>query len=371
MVAPFKEERIGPMMASDGSFPASLAGGQAIAAAPVGILWFEGPDGTRVAANARAEMLLGAPVQPDGGIHQHVGRLLYPDGRACPPDDLPAARALRGEIVHGAEMRVRAAGGQDVWVLVHAAPDRDAAGNVTGALVILDDVTALRELVRLDREWTVIIAHDLRQPVAVIVGYVELLARRLRDGDPALVRPLDHILSCARRLNRMINDLLDVSQIETNRLSLDRRRENLAVLIPTIVERLGEVTAGHAVRLAVEPDLPLVRVDPSRIEQVLGNLLANAARYSYPGTDITVEVRRTGEGVEVIVRNTGDGIAPEEMPHLFARFHRTSTGAARHGLGLGLYICRGLIEGHGGRLWAESTPGETTAFHFSLPAETA
>ncbi|MBI4494049.1 MAG: sensor histidine kinase [Chloroflexi bacterium] len=228
------------------------------------------------------------------------------------------------------------------------------------------------ELERLREEWTSVIAHDLRQPATVITGYAGLLARLAQQhlAVPQEQKAVEHILASARQLDRMIADLLDVSRLEAGRLTLERRPVDLVVLVREVVERTAVMVQGCPLRVEAAEDLPPVEVDPGRIEQVLGNLLSNAAKYGAPKTEIRVAVERRAEGVEVAVSNRGDGIAPEELPHLFTRFYRARQARAGtvHGLGLGLYISHGLVEAHGGRLWAESDPGQITTFRFVLPA---
>lgn len=146
---------------------------------------------------------------------------------------------------------------------------------------------------------------------------------------------------------------------------------HLPKLIEDVVERTAEITAGHPVRTAFRKDVPPVEADPGRLEQVLGNLLSNAAKYSHPDTEILVEAERQGDGVLLRVTNHGPGIEPENLERIFSRFHRTESALRGDapGLGLGLYITRGLVVAHGGRIWVESKPGESTTFCVRLPAE--
>jgi signal transduction histidine kinase len=152
-------------------------------------------------------------------------------------------------------------------------------------------------------------------------------------------------------------------------MMLDCHQGDLVALVRAVVERTAALTQGHPVRVDVAGEIPPLELDPERIEQILDNLLSNAAKYSYPTTEIVVEIERCGAAVEVSVTNQGDGIAPEELPRLFRRFYRTVEARAGQvaGVGLGLYITKGLVEAHGGRIWAESTPGQTTTFRFTLP----
>ncbi|HVC35569.1 MAG TPA: ATP-binding protein [Chloroflexota bacterium] len=339
---------------------------------PIGIILVEDAGGERIVANRRAEALFGHPLRPEEGIVQNLGHVCWPNGTPCTLNELPTMRALRGEVVSGEELLLRRLDGREVPVLVQTSPIRDASGGVAGALAVLDDLSSIKELERLREEWTSIVAHDLRQPVTVVLGYATQLARRGHSDDTPRAKAIEHILASANQLRRMINDLLDASRLEARRLALERQSLDLVGLVSTVVERTAKVTVGRAVRF--EPAsgaIPRVWADPSRIEQVLGNLLSNAARYGYPGAEIRVRVNRVVGEVEVSVANAGDGIAPDELPKLFARFRRRRRFAEDGipGLGLGLYITRGLVEAHGGRIWVESTPGQTTTFYFTIPEE--
>jgi signal transduction histidine kinase len=165
----------------------------------------------------------------------------------------------------------------------------------------------------------------------------------------------------------MIDDLLDVSRIEARHLTVKAEPADLTSLVAEVVQLVPEV-AGRC-RTVLAPDATCARVDANRFVQVLSNLLSNAHKYGDPGTPIEVRSERTGTMVQVTVTNEGPGIAPDEVPRLFSRFARTRSAqsGATPGLGLGLYICRGIVEAHGGELWVQSVPGEKTHFRFTLP----
>ncbi|MBI3978542.1 MAG: PAS domain S-box protein [Chloroflexi bacterium] len=338
---------------------------------PVGIILVEGAAGERIVANRWAERLFGRPISPERGIAQLVGQVYCPDGTPLSLEELRASRALRGETVTGRELVIRRPDGRTVPALVSTGPIRSPAGDVIGAVIILEDITPIKELERLREEWTSIVAHDLRQPVTVITGYASLLARE-HDGPPGPARAkIEHILASACQLNRMIADLLDVSRIESRRLQIERRPVDLSSLVGAVVERAVAANPNNPIRVEMDGGLPRLAADPERLEQVLVNLLSNAAKYGSPGSEILVRVARRDGEIEVAVTNRGKGIRPEDLPRIFERFHRT--GLAREervaGLGLGLYIAKGLVEAHGGRIWAQSVPDETTTFHFTLPRD--
>jgi PAS domain S-box-containing protein len=324
-----------------------------------------------VRANPEAEVLLGHPIVPGSGRGQYLGQIRYPDGHLVPLPDLPASRALRGETPGREENLIYRPDGSKVPVLANAAPVRTPDGKIVGAVVVIQDISAIKELERVREEWTSVIAHDLRQPVTVISGYAGLVAKDIPPSLPRVQARVGHILSSSSQLNRMIEDLLDVSRLESRRLQLRRQTTDLPLLIRDVVDRAAEQTKGHDVSVTLRGSIPVLELDPGRIEQVLVNLLSNAAKYGDEGTPIAVEVEDRKTDVLVSVSNQGPGIKPDELRSLFTRFYRTQAAqsGSRPGIGLGLYISKGLVEAHGGRMWAESTPGKTTTFHFTLPLQ--
>jgi PAS domain S-box-containing protein len=337
---------------------------------PIGIVFVEA-ETDRVFANTCATELFGRPFTTEGGRAQYAQHLLDPQGGAIHSESLPSSCALRGEMVERVDLLYVRPDGRRMPVRESAAPLHDAQGRLTGAVFVIEDVTAQKQLEQERAEWTSVITHDMRQPVAIIHGYAALLQQDLEragtQGDNR--RAAEYILSEARNLNRMIADLLDVSRIESRRLAIQLERTDLPALIREVLDRTQGVTAGHRVHLEVHGTVPPLTLDPARIEQVLGNLLSNAAKYSEETAPIELSVERQATTVEVTVRNVGPGIAPDELPRLFQRFYRTEEARAegRPGIGLGLYIARGLVEAHGGRIWAESVPGQITTFRFTLP----
>ncbi|MDI3289595.1 PAS domain S-box protein [Polyangium sp. 15x6] len=334
---------------------------------PIGIVLCELPKGPRFVLNRRAEDLLGVigPIEDPLGLMRQ--RLHLPDGAPVPLGDLSIERGMRGEVVTGRELLIRIPDKQDVPILTNASPIRNDEGQILGAVVTYEDITSLKELERLRQEWTSVVAHDLRQPVTTIMTLAGMLAR---SPDPTARRRAERIVASTERLERMIGDLLDLSRIEAHRLELVRAPTDIPELLAHVIET---TEARDRVTLSIRDELPAVPVDAQRIEQVVENLLSNALKYGAPGTPIEVVAERHGCEVVVSVRNQGPGITAEDMRALFERFQRgRARGGTIKGLGLGLYIVRGLVEAHGGRVEAESVPGETTTFSFSLPVpETA
>ncbi len=334
---------------------------------PVGILLFDAYSGT-MKANRRAEAITGMKIDPARGREQLVGCLETVDGRKLLLEELPCSIALGGVIVQPAEYRFRSPGGRLVPLRIGATPILGPRGTILGAAEVLDDISDAKELERIREEWNSVVAHDLRQPLTTISAFAAVIAKA--PDRPAEVRKhAEHIRTATRRLDRMIGDLLEVSRLETRRLTLDLAPTDLEALVRDAVARAAPEMRDHPVELGLEKGLPPLPVDAARIEQVLFNLLTNAAKYGYPGTPITVQLHRLAQAIEIAVSNEGGGIAAAQMPRIFDRFHRTPAAqqGAQPGLGLGLYVSRGLVEAHGGQLVAESEPGKVTTFRIRLP----
>ena len=169
----------------------------------------------------------------------------------------------------------------------------------------------------------------------------------------------------------MTNDLLDASRVESGRLTLDRKALDVPEATRALIDRLQPTFGSHPVTVEVPDRIPLQALDPLRFDQILGNLLENAAKFSPEEFAIEVRIAARDGGVIVSVEDHGIGIAPDEVPRLFDRFYQ-SKRAREHktGLGLGLYITKGLVEAHGGRLWLESEPNRGSIFHVWFPAAT-
>lgn len=327
-----------------------------------------------VTVNPAATHLFGHPFNAKDHLPQLVDQLRHPNGQPLSPDEAPSRLALSGYSITNQEIIVVRPDGSQTPVLESATPVRGGDDAAIGAVLVFQDISAIKDLERVREEWTTVVAHDLRQPITTISGYASLLARELAKHPHPDVeeRAIEHVLTAARSLSQMVGDLLDVSRIETRRLRIERQEVDLLALTCSVVERMAEVTGGHPVVVEIHGDLPSLWIDPTRIEQVLANLLSNAAKYSFPDTEIDVNLERQGNNAVIAIVNQGPGIPPSELGRLFTRFYRTREAQTQRvaGLGLGLYIAKGLVEAHGGRIWAESVPGKITTFRFSLPIET-
>ena len=213
------------------------------------------------------------------------------------------------------------------------------------------------------------VSHDLRTPLASIIASAGSLRQRdVTWSETERQEFLAAIEEEARRLNRIVGNLLDLSRVEAGSLRPEKTWHDLAALLDDVVGRLRPLTARHDVRLTVPDDLPPVWLDYVEIDQVLSNLIENATKYAPPGTRIDIGARRLNGEIEVAVADQGPGIAPEVLPRLFQPFYRAPEHGHRpDGTGLGLAVAKGLVEAHGGRISAENRPEGGARFAFTLP----
>ncbi|HEC23117.1 MAG TPA: GAF domain-containing protein [Chloroflexi bacterium] len=216
------------------------------------------------------------------------------------------------------------------------------------------------------------VSHELRTPLATIKGSTSLLIEHHQHiSGEALIQYLKDIEEETDKLTELISSLLEMSRIEAGVLQIQPQPIDLADVLRSSVNAAQLRLGDHIVHLTTENELPTCYGDARRIQQILANLLDNAAKYSPPGTPIRVHAESQGQELIVSVTDQGQGIPPEHVEHIFDRFYQVSNSrgdAGRHGIGLGLAICRGLVEAHGGRIWVESEVGRGSTFYFSLPA---
>ena len=226
-----------------------------------------------------------------------------------------------------------------------------------------------REIERRKDELIDLTVHEIRGPLGIVLGYSELMLAR--DLDPATTHECARMIHDeAERLDRLINTFLDIHCLEQGRMPLRDEPVALGPLFRTIVQQFGAATPTHHFVLSVPGDLPLVLVDTERLTQVLMNLLSNAVKYSPNGGEVRLSAQRVAQEVVVSVSDEGLGIPADALPHLFTRFFRVNSTDRRtiRGNGLGLALCRQIIEAHGGRVWAESDgPQKGSTFAFTLP----
>jgi PAS domain S-box-containing protein len=282
------------------------------------------------------------------------------------------------------ESRMRNLSGRQATFLISKYPYRDTSGRIIGLIGIMRDITELKllqdrltdqnmQLQAVDRqksEFVSALSHELRTPLTFIKGYVEFLEDRV-GGDLSAMQDeyVAAIQQGVERLERLVNDLLDFARMDAGTFKLIKAPDDLRNTILSTVELLQPMMeqAQLAARVCL-PEGPLrAWVDSQRIGQVVTNLVTNAIKFSSPHQAIEVSAWQTDGEVRCEVRDHGPGIAPDEAERLFHRFRQLKAGAERGGLGLGLSICKALVEAHGGRIGVESEPGAGSTFWFTLP----
>lgn len=214
-----------------------------------------------------------------------------------------------------------------------------------------------------------IVSHDLRNPLSAISMCASALEDSITEPQESVRYLIETVQESAAWMNRLIEDLLDIANIETGHLSITTHAEPVAEIFASLEAMFGAAADEAGVVFAIEaaPDLPLVLADRERILQVLANLVANALKFTPAGGEIRVSASAEDDVVRLTVSDTGCGIPPEHLPHLFDRFWQARRSAAERGTGLGLAISKGIVEAHGGRLQVESDVGAGSTFSFTLP----
>jgi signal transduction histidine kinase len=237
---------------------------------------------------------------------------------------------------------------------------------------VLRDVTRDVEINRAKSEFVSIVSHELRTPMTAMKGYVDMMAKEL--AGPVNDEQLDFlkiIRTNIDRLTDLVNDLLDISRIETGRMRLNFERVPLSEVVDDVTRTLyaRATERQHFLDVRVPATLTQVRADVNRLTQILTNLVGNAINYTPPGGRVSVSAHADDRFMVVEVSDTGVGIPPEDQRRIFERFFRGDNPVVRDakGTGLGLPIVQSLVELHGGRIWVQSEPGEGSTFSFTLP----
>lgn len=274
--------------------------------------------------------------------------------------------------------------GTRVYTSLDASPIIGGNGEYDGVLVFVEEITDRKraerkmveyeELNRLKSNLLSSVSHELRTPLAVIKGYSTMLLdydRRLRPGEKG--QYLESIDRATDRLTELVDCLLDMSRLEAGLLRLDKQPTSIAKLLEETVAEAKLRAPSHEVVAVLRKKLPVVNIDARRIRQVADNILDNAIKYSEKGTRVVLQARRAGSELLVSVTDQGIGIPGEELTKVFDRMYRIEQRLTPEigGVGLGLAICKGLVEAHGGRIWVESELGKGSTFYFTLPLETS
>ncbi len=343
---------------------------------PVGVVVLEARVGSPVSLNREAKRIFGALEMANAPLQDlvEVMTVRRADGREVPLNELPLQQALEGgETVRAEEMVFRVPDGRSVSALVNATPIHSPEGDIDSFVVTLQDMTPLEELERMRAEFLGMVSHELRTPLTSIRGSATDLLDDSSGLNPAEMRQYHRIiLEQTDRMRGLIGDLLDVAHIETGSLSVDPEPADVASLVDEARKTFLSGGGRNGLHIDIPPDLPRVMADRGRVIQVLGNLLSNAARHSQDSYPIRVTAVRKNLHVEFAIADEGKGIKAEHLPQLFRKHARLKGGERERdpaGVGLGLAICKGIVEAHGGRIWAESDgSGLGARFTFTIPA---
>jgi signal transduction histidine kinase len=296
-------------------------------------------------------------------------RIRRPDGTPCGWESLPPYRSLKlGEVIGGEVFVGTIASGEELPAMAFAGPIRTPEGDVTGAVAALLDLRPARQLQRARDEFVAMLSHDLKNLLSSITIASELLTREQTGPlNETQRKAVALISSSSAKMRELLARFLDLSKMEMGRFEIEAALGDLGEVVREVVEAFAERTQEVGIQLKVNiVPLPEVLVDRERIAQVVLNLLDNALKFSPPGSTVEVATATDYYEARVSVRDEGPGIAPEEMPYVFDRFYQARK-ARKTGIGLGLAICRAIIEAHGGLIWAEGEPGRGSTFIFSLP----
>jgi PAS domain S-box-containing protein len=261
-------------------------------------------------------------------------------------------------------------GGSRITVRVTYSPLYDEDGRLSHVLANVVDITRFREAEEMKSTFISVVSHELKTPVSLIKGYANTLAREDANWDRAIVREgLQVISEESDRLNHLINNLLDASRIQAGGFRVERADVSIPRLAGKVVENFRLQTTDHQFVLDFAQDFPIISGDEERLRQVFDNLVSNAIKYAPEGGEVRIGGWSDGKQVTVYVADQGIGIPEEDQDHLFQRFYRVDSSLRRktQGAGLGLYLCRSIIEAHGGRIWLRSEPGKGTTVFFTLP----
>ena len=345
-----------------------------IETSPVGVIVFDGGSGRHRSVNREARRIVERLLQPGMELEEllQVLTVYRGDGAEVTLAELPLAQHVgNAETVRAEEITLSVPDGRSVTSLVNATPIRSADGAVESLVVTLQDLAPLEELERMRSDFLGMVTHELRTPLSSIKGAAAAVLGALRAPDPAEMLQFFRVVNeQADRTLALIADLLDQGRIETGTLSVSPQPAAVARLVDQARNTFLSGGGKHALDIDLPEDLPRVMADKGRIVQVLGNLLSNAARHSPEASPIRISAARDALQVAVSVADQGRGVAPERLPQLFRKHGGAAPGEGRPGVsGLGLAICKGLVEAHGGRIRAESDgAGRGTRVTFTLPA---
>jgi PAS domain S-box-containing protein len=359
--------------------------------------------------NLGAELLFGYPADEMHG--RPFANLLAGSERVAVEFSWLADTVSQVGFIRGHETSCRDAGGREVAVELTATHLTDEAGRPLGMSVILRDITGrkrreeeirrlnaslneqvaertrelgekveelawanadLQKLDKMRSEFVSLVSHQIRAPLTNMRGAVEHMQANCRTVSPTCSRMFAILDQQAERLDRLVRDVLSAARLEAGELVLHPEPISVLPIMQQVVEQTQARTAERPFRLPIKPGLPLVFADRDRVAEIFANLLDNADKYSPLGKEVVIGVRADQTEVTLSVRDFGPGLPPGDLERVFEKFYRTDSSDSQvaYGYGLGLYVCRRLVEAQGGRIWAENHPNGGAVFSFALPVAT-
>ena len=342
---------------------------------PVGVLVFDAKSGLVVKFNQEARRILGDICGEDCPCEEVLKSTTFRrmDGLEIPRDELPPQRAIAGgELVRAEEIVIHRPDGEAVTTLINATPIYSEDGETVSVVATIQDITPLEELERLRAEFLGMVSHELRAPLTSIKGSAATVRAASFPLDPAEMRQFFRMIEeQADHMRDLINNLLDLTRIEAGTLSVAPEPTDVSAVIDQAKNAFLSGGYSNSIEVDLMSNLPRIGADKQRLVQVLYNLFSNASEYSREWSAIRVSASLEDLSVVIAVTDEGMGIAPEHLPHLFTKFSRREAAEGDRrigGCGLGLAICKGIVEAHGGRIWAESIgEGRGTRFTFTVP----
>jgi NtrC-family two-component system sensor histidine kinase KinB len=329
-------------------------------------------EGRYTYANAAAEKILGVPRELilSRNFNQAEWKLSTLKGAPLSDEETPFNKVLQGnQAIFGLKLIIERPDGEKVVTSTNAAPLYDAAGQFNGVVGVFTDVTEQYELQERNIAFQHTVAHDLRIPLTIIQGHAEILEEALRENKVGgnILLCVKEILKSTKKMENMIQDLLDTARIEGGQILMEKKSIALEDFVWSLLKNSQKSMVLSRMVTRIPQDLPSVLADPARLERILLNLISNALKFSPVDKKVTIKALRAGDEIVISVNDEGKGIALEDCSRLFQRFFQIKGSQSAGGTGLGLYISRLLVEAHGGRIWVESMPGKGSTLYFTLP----
>ena len=339
---------------------------------PVGVVVIDARTGNLVLLNREAQRIVQRLCSPGQTVEQllEIVTCRRADGSEVSLEQFPLAQTLKDATpVRSEEIVFEVADGRSVSALINATPMQGKDGAIESVIVTLQDLAPLEETERLRTNFLDLVSHEMRVPLTSIKGSATTALRTSPDPNLGVMRQFFRIIDeQADRMHSLLDELLDAGRIETGTLAVDPEPTEVVRLVDQARSTFLSGSGRQTIHVDLAPGLPRVMADRQRIAQVLNNLLANASKHSPESSTIRISAKREEVHVAISVSDEGQGVPPELLPRLFQKHVRLGKDRGSGGSGLGLSICKGLVEAHGGRIWAESGgTNQGTRFTFTIP----